>query len=84
MKKNKIDVIDGFGKVKPGKKLTLLLLTEKLLNIQLIISSLQQERVLANYQTYHKMVKSNRIPPSDDIIRATKENDSCWFWCDWS
>ena len=52
MKKNKIDVINGFGKLKPGKKLMLM---EK--NIVQIILLLLLEHVLVNYQVYHKMVK---------------------------
>lgn len=45
MKKNKIDVIEGTGKVKPGKRLMLLEKTEKRQNILQTILSLLPEHV---------------------------------------
>ena len=52
MKKNKIDVIEGFGKLKPGKKLKL---TDT--NMRQIISLLLLVHDRENYLVYLKMVK---------------------------
>ena len=56
MKKNKIDVIDGFGKLKPKKNSMLQTKTEKLPTILQTTSSLPLEPVLVSCPTCHKMV----------------------------
>jgi dihydrolipoamide dehydrogenase len=40
MKKNKIDVLDGFGKLKPGKKVDVTDKTQKLSTVQTTLSLL--------------------------------------------
>jgi pyruvate/2-oxoglutarate dehydrogenase complex dihydrolipoamide dehydrogenase (E3) component len=64
MKKNKIDVLDGFGKLKPGKKVDVTdkdnKVTEYSADHIIIATALARE-----YQTCHKMVKSYRKSSSD-------------------
>ena len=83
MKKNKIDVIDGFGKLKPGKKVDVTDADGKVTEYtQIILSSrLGRSRELPNLPQDGVKVIGYRQAMT---LQTAKVNDYCRFWCDWS
>jgi len=84
MKKNKIDVIEGFGKVKAGKKIDVTSKDGKLTEYSashIIIATGARSRELPNLPQDGK--KSNWLQTSNDFTLSTKIYDSSWFWSHW-
>ena len=73
-------MIEGFGKIKTGKKVDVTSNDEQLRNILQIISLLQLVRS-RNYQIFHKTEQSDWISTSDDTTKSTKIYDCSGVWC---
>ena len=84
MKKNKIDIIDGFGKIKTGKKVDVTAedgtVTEYSAD-NIIIATGARSRVLPNLPQDGKKVIGYREAMS--FTNTTKIYDCCRFWCYW-
>ena len=79
MKKNKIDVISGYGKIKPGKKVDVDGIEYEAENI--IIATGARSRVLPSIPQDGKKVIGYREAMSLD--KQPKKNDCGWLWSYW-
>jgi dihydrolipoamide dehydrogenase len=84
MKKNKIDVIEGHGKIMPGKKITVTQgkKTEEYQAKNIIIATGARSRELPSLPQDGK--KSNWLPQSYDIGKTTKKINCCGIRCNWN
>ena len=82
MKKNKIDVITGTGKIKRGKVMEVTSSDgskKDYLAKNIIIATGARSRELPNLKQDGK--KYYRLSRSDDVIQTTKVDDCRWHWC---
>ena len=84
MKKNKIDIINGFGKIKPQKKVEVTDDKNKVKEYSadhIIIATGARSRELPFLPIDGKKVIGYR--QAMVLPGATKKNDHCWIWSHW-
>ena len=79
MKKNKIDVIKGFGKLKPGKKIDVD--GKEYIADHIVIATGARSRELPSLPQDGKKVIGYREAMT--LPSQPKKDDCCWFWCYW-